>query len=102
MMKIMELSLSPELQRFVDEKVRSGRYGSSQEVVLAALAVLMQHDGLEAYSTSELEVMYPGLRGKIAEGLQDLREGRVTDGEAFFDELDREDDAAGGTERKTA
>src|SRR4051812_14047687 len=78
MIRIMELILSPELQRFVDDKVKSGRFSSAQEVVFAALAVLMQHDALESYSTSELEAMYPGLRAKIAEGLRDLREGRVT------------------------
>jgi putative addiction module CopG family antidote len=37
----MNFELSPELQEFVEESVRSGQYGSVREVVEAAIARLM-------------------------------------------------------------
>jgi len=37
----MDLELRPELQKFVEEKVRAGEYSSTREVVEAALARLM-------------------------------------------------------------
>lgn len=40
----MEISLTPELETFVVEKVESGRYQSSSEVMRAALRLLEEHD----------------------------------------------------------
>ncbi len=37
----MDLSLRPELERFVDQQVRSGQYSSAAAVVEAGLARLM-------------------------------------------------------------
>jgi Arc/MetJ-type ribon-helix-helix transcriptional regulator len=37
----MDLTLKPELQRFVDEQVRSGRFPTAVEVLEAGLARLM-------------------------------------------------------------
>lgn len=87
----MTLSLGPELEQFIEEKVRSGQYASREDVVRAGLATLMQHDRLEQRPLDELEAIFPGFRDKIAEGLADARAGRLSDGDAFFDELERED-----------
>jgi len=40
----MNVSLTPELDRFVARKVESGRYTSASEVVREALRLLEQHD----------------------------------------------------------
>jgi antitoxin ParD1/3/4 len=40
----MNVSLTPELDRFVAEKVESGLYTSSSEVVREALRLLEEHD----------------------------------------------------------
>jgi len=37
----MNVQLRPELQRFVEEKIRAGEYASTQEVVEAGIARLM-------------------------------------------------------------
>lgn len=37
----MTISLTPELQQFVEEKVKAGEYASADEVVRAALTRLM-------------------------------------------------------------
>ena len=40
----MNVSLTPELERFVSTKVESGRYNSASEVVREALRLLEEHD----------------------------------------------------------
>lgn len=62
----------------------------------------MQQDDLGSISAEELEAIYPGLRGKISEGVADLKAGRFRDGEEVLDDLDREDELANKAGRKTA
>ena len=40
----MNVSLTPQLEKFVDAKVDSGRYTSASEVVREALRLLEEHD----------------------------------------------------------
>lgn len=40
----MNVSLTPELEKFVSAKVESGRYTSASEVVREALRLLDEHD----------------------------------------------------------
>ena len=40
----MNVSLTPELERFVNDKVQTGRYNSASEVVREALRLLQQHE----------------------------------------------------------
>ncbi|MBD3560548.1 type II toxin-antitoxin system ParD family antitoxin, partial [Planktothrix sp. FACHB-1355] len=40
----MNVSLTPELEKFVQEKVKSGRYLSASEVVREALRLLQEQD----------------------------------------------------------
>ena len=40
----MNVSLTPELEKFVSAKVDSGRYNSASEVVREALRLLEEHD----------------------------------------------------------
>jgi len=40
----MNVSLTPELDRFVSGKVESGRYTSASEVIREALRLLEEHD----------------------------------------------------------
>jgi antitoxin ParD1/3/4 len=44
----MNVSLTPELERFVSVKVGSGRYNSASEVVREALRLLEEHDAARA------------------------------------------------------
>jgi antitoxin ParD1/3/4 len=97
---LMNLAISPQMQRFVDEEVRSGRYAAPEDVIHAALASLIQNRWLETASIDEVEAVLPEFRKKIAEGLADLRDGKMVDGEEFFDRLERDDNDAAN--RKTA
>ncbi|HXJ92948.1 MAG TPA: type II toxin-antitoxin system ParD family antitoxin [Terriglobia bacterium] len=44
----MNVSLTPELEKFVSTKVESGRYNSASEVVREALRLLEEHDQARA------------------------------------------------------
>jgi putative addiction module CopG family antidote len=86
----MYLSLSPDWQRFIESKVKAGEYASPEEVIQAGLASLTRQARHEALSPEELKAIYPNLHADIAAGLQDARAGRVSDGEAFFEALERD------------
>ncbi len=50
----MNVSLTPELERFVNAKVEGGRYNSASEVVREALRLLEEHDALRVAQLAEL------------------------------------------------
>jgi antitoxin ParD1/3/4 len=49
----MNVSLTPELEKFVSAKVESGRYNSASEVVREALRLLEEHDSARAAQVAE-------------------------------------------------
>ncbi len=49
----MNVSLTPELEKFVSAKVESGRYNSASEVVREALRLLEEHESARAMQLSE-------------------------------------------------
>ena len=49
----MNVSLTPELEKFVSAKVQSGRYNSASEVVREALRLLEEHDASRAARLAE-------------------------------------------------
>ena len=65
----MNVSLTPELEHWVDERVRSGRYASASEVIREALRLLEVHE-------AEKQQRLQKLRQKIDRGLEQLKEGR--------------------------
>jgi len=87
----MELSLTDDLSKFIQERVRTGQYAAPEDVVRAALAALRQQEALSQFDNNELDVLYPGYRQQIEEGLKAARAGKLSDGEEFFEELEREE-----------
>jgi antitoxin ParD1/3/4 len=79
----MNISLTPELESFVDSRVASGRYQSASEVVRAALRLLETEERERKAALAEV-------RQKIQLGLDQIQRGEVFEGEAVFDELDQE------------
>jgi antitoxin ParD1/3/4 len=49
----MNVSLTPELEKFVSSKVESGRYNSASEVIREALRLLEEHDSARAAQLAE-------------------------------------------------
>jgi antitoxin ParD1/3/4 len=79
----MNVSLTPELEQLVHEKVKSGRYLSASEVVREALRLLEERDRIR-------ETRLEALRKEIAVGIEQGNKGEIVDGEEVFKEL-RED-----------
>ncbi len=50
----MNVSLTPELEDFVNDKVKTGLYNSASEVVRESLRLLRRQDGLEKLQLDEL------------------------------------------------
>ncbi len=68
----MNVSLTPQLEKLIEQKVREGNYQTASEVVREALRLLAERDirrGLE----------FQRLRNDIQAGLNDVRDGKVAD-----------------------
>jgi antitoxin ParD1/3/4 len=66
----MNVSLTPELEEFVNRKVESGMYSSASEVVRESLRLLREQDLLKQIRLEEL-------RKEIALGLEASERGEV-------------------------
>jgi antitoxin ParD1/3/4 len=82
----MNVSLTPELETLVQQKVQSGLYSSASEVVREALRLLNDRDTVQQQRLEEL-------RREIKIGLDDLNHGRVVPGEQVFAELKQRSEA---------
>ena len=76
----MNVSLTPELEALIQERVRSGRYTSASEVVREALRLLEDRDELQRLRLAEL-------RSQVAAGLDSLDRGQAQDGDEVIDEI---------------
>ena len=76
----MDISLTPELERMVVEKVESGLYSSPSEVVREALCLMRERDLARQQQLQEL-------RRQIALGLAEADRGELLDGKEVFREL---------------
>jgi antitoxin ParD1/3/4 len=64
----MNVSLTPHLQRLIERRVASGRYGSASEVVREALRLLEEREAVR-------EAQLRQLRRDVAAGLRALDDG---------------------------
>jgi antitoxin ParD1/3/4 len=75
----MQISLKPEQENFVLNKLQQGKYQSVDELLAIAFQLLEEHDVKEKQLVE--------LREKIAAGTQEIRQGKVVDGELVFQQL---------------
>lgn len=66
----MNVSLTPELEKFVANKVDSGMYQTASEVIREALRLLRERDELQRNKLEEL-------RKEISIGIKEADEGKV-------------------------
>ncbi len=64
----MNVSLTPELEKFIENKVKSGRYHTASEVVRESLRLLEREDQLLEFKRNEL-------RREIEKGVEQIRNG---------------------------
>ena len=68
----MNVSISPQLEEWIQEKVQSGYYQTASEVIREALRLLREKEQFR-------EIKIEELRKRIAAGIDDLENGRFTD-----------------------
>ena len=73
----MNISLTPALERLIEKKVISGRFGSASEVVREALRLLEERDQLNAQKLRTL-------KSDVAIGLREARRGQTIDARTVF------------------
>jgi antitoxin ParD1/3/4 len=76
----VNISLTPELDAFLQSRVKSGRYQTTSEVVREALRLLEQQE-------KERETGLKQLKAKLARGADQAERGELLDGEEVFEEL---------------
>ena len=79
----MNVSLTPELEEMVAQKVKSGLYNSASEVVREGLRLVREQDQLREIRLNEL-------RAEIQKGIDSLERGegrRYNSAQELFDEL---------------
>lgn len=70
----MNISLPPELEKFVTDKIATGNYGTPEEVVSEGLLLLKQQDERPGFMYSSEDE----LREKIGEGMKALELGDIS------------------------
>jgi antitoxin ParD1/3/4 len=78
----LNVSLTPELEQFVQQRVASGRYQTASEVVREGLRLLELQE-------RDREAAYQALRAKLERGAGQAERGEVADGEEFLEKLIR-------------
>ena len=74
----VNVSITPELDRFLRNRVKSGRYQTTSEVVREALRLLERHERDEAFHQ---------LKAKLKRGASQAKRGQLLDGDEVFEEL---------------
>lgn len=74
----MNISLTPELEKYVLDKVATGKYASASEVIREMIR--RESDNYEKFLR---------LKADIELGIDDLNNGRVVDGPQFMAELEQ-------------
>ena len=76
----MNVSLTPELEQLIEQKVQSGMYHSASEVIRAGLRLLQEQEELRDIRLQEL-------RNEAQKGLKSLKEGKGIPADEVFREL---------------
>ena len=76
----MNVNLTPELEKLVLRKVKTGRYNSASEVVREALRLFEEHDTIRAAQIADLH-------RRVDDGMASLGRGEGVDGERFMAKL---------------
>jgi antitoxin ParD1/3/4 len=76
----VNVSITPELDAFLQSRVKSGRYQTTSEVVREALRLLERQE-------RERDEAFYQLKTKLERGATQAENGELLDGDEVFDEL---------------
>lgn len=78
----MNISLTPELEEFVNFKVQSGQYSAAIDVIQEGLRLLENQDKTVPSFTTEAE-----LENHLGTGIRSMEQGKIVDGREAFARL---------------
>jgi antitoxin ParD1/3/4 len=74
----MNVSLTPELERFVEGKVESGLYNNASEVIREGLRLLKEHDEVRLKWREQIERGWiQAQAGQVVDGPKAMRDARA-------------------------
>ena len=76
----VNISITPDLDAFLQSRVKSGRYQTTSEVVREALRLLERHE-------QDREAALYQLKTKLERGAGQAERGELVNGDEVFDEL---------------
>jgi antitoxin ParD1/3/4 len=76
----VNVSLTPELDAFLQSRLKSGRYQTTSEIVREALRLLERHE-------RDRDEAFQQLRARLERGAGQAERGELADGDEVFDEL---------------
>lgn len=91
----VNVSLTRELDAFLQSRVKSGRYQTTSEVVREALRLLQNQE-------KERELGLKQLKAKLRRGAAEADRGELLDGDAVFEELRQITSERGSTKKKVS
>ncbi|MDF5720149.1 MAG: type II toxin-antitoxin system ParD family antitoxin [Rhizonema sp. PD37] len=76
----MNISITPDLEQFIQNQLESGKYTSASEVIQAALRIFVQQQDIYQGRFEELQK-------EIMIGIEASRRGEVIDADTVFNQL---------------
>lgn len=76
----MNISIPAEIQKQIEARVKSGKYRSIEDVVVAAVSTLEQQERFGDFAPGELDKL-------LIEGERDIARGETIDADSAFKEL---------------
>jgi antitoxin ParD1/3/4 len=76
----MSISLTPELEQFIQSQVASGKYTSTEEVIIAGIKLLEERENIYKGRFEEL-------KREIAIGVEASERGEVIDGREVIEKI---------------
>ena len=79
----LNISLTPELSKYIDTQLETGLYTSSSELIREALRIFKDYNEVKANTILEM-------KKQIEAGIEQANAGEVIDGEQAFTELEKD------------
>jgi len=76
----MEISLNSDFDKFINEQIAAGLYKSAGDIVSEAMTLLMLRKSVSPERIN-------AFNAEIKKGMDDIEEGRFSDGDDFFKKL---------------
>ena len=89
----MNVSLTPELEEMISQKVKSGMYSSASEVIREGLRRMFKEDAPQRQITETQRQQMDDLQREVMNGVEQIRNGqsrRYNSVDEMFDEISAE------------